>query len=100
MVSRCRLNLVTYIISFMFCQCAAVGPFCSAALFGVPSWSECNIAFSVIPYAGTYRNNPKAAKFRLYSEPQYLVPQFGFVYNRYAPSPINQLPKIWQSSRL
>ena len=44
------------------------------------------------------RFNPK--RFELFSEPQYLIPPFTRVYDRYQPLPINQLPKIWRFSTL
>ena len=100
MVSVCRLNLIIYILSFMFCHCAADWPLCSAAVFGVPPWIDCVAAFSKIPYAGSYKINVNAHLKRLYGEPQYLNQQFGAVINRYAPRAIIQIPKIWQHSKL
>ncbi len=99
MVSLCRLNLITYIISFTFCHCAAIEAVCSAALFGVPPWDDCIAAFDDIPFAPDYTTRT-AALFELYGEPQYIWPHFGRVINRYRPRPINQIPKIWQHSRL
>lgn len=100
MVSACRLNRIICIISFMFCHCAAVGPSCSAAVFGVPPWNDCLAAFNKVPFAEDYETNRNANLTRLYSEPQYLRPPFGEVFNRYAPRAINQMPKIWQHSKL
>ena len=100
MVLRRRLNLITYMISFMFCHCGALGPFCSAAVFGVPPWEDCIAAFSRVPHAANYNTSPIAGKYQLFSEPQYLSPPFGAIHNRYDPRPINQIPKIWQYSRL
>lgn len=85
----------------MFCHCAAIPePFCSEAIFGVPSGGDCLAAFSKIPFAGNFRTSHDANSFQLFGEPQYLSPPFGAVVNRYAPRPINQLPKMWQFSRL
>lgn len=99
MVSRCRLNLVIYLISFIFGRCATTEPFCSATVFGVPPWDDCIAAFSRIPFAGDYVTSRNADSFHLYSEPQYLSPPFRQVYNRYQPRPIIQIPKIWQFNR-
>ena len=99
MVPRCRLDLVIYVISLIFGHCAALGPLCSAAVFGAPPWDDCIAAFSRIPFAGNYITVPDAKFFQLFGEPQYFLPKFGPVTNRYAPRPINQIPKIWQFSR-
>ena len=100
MVSRCHLQLVIYVISLILGHCAAMGPLCSAEIFGVPPWDDCIAAFSRIPFAGSYITIPDAKLFQLFGEPQYFMPTFGPVINRYAPRPINQIPKIWQFSRL
>lgn len=100
MVSVCRLNVIIYIISFMFCHCAAVGPVCSAAVFGVPPWSDCVEAFYNIPFARDYKTNMNANLYRLYGEPQYLRPPFSRIVNRYKPRAIIQVPKIWQHGKL
>ena len=100
MVSVCRLNLIIYTLSFMLCHYAAAEPVCSAATFGVPPWNDCNVALSKIPFAENYKTNMNAHLTRLYGEPQYLTPPFGEVVNRYAPRAMNQIPKIWQHSKL
>ena len=95
-----RLQALICINNF-FCNLsfAATQPFCDALIFGVPSYSDCTIAVSKMPYATDSRESSPGLSHSLFSEPQVLLPPFKSVSNRYRPMPINQLPKIWRTSR-
>jgi len=71
-------------------------PYCNIGIYGVPDYGDCMQAFSQIPYAQERPSQYDSNSFQLYAEPQYMVPPFCSVYNRYRPRPINQLPKIWR----
>ena len=98
MLRSCRLNVVVHIIVLILHSCLAADPLCDDVMFGVPNYSDCVIAASKIPYATDSRVGPQASQHNLFSEPQYLLPPFSGIENRYRPNPINQIPKIWRSS--
>ena len=95
-----RSSCVIWILGFIFRFCSASQPVCLADVYGVPNYRDCMSAWLSIPFARdpSGRYNPK--RLELFSEPQYLLPPFTRVYNRYQPLPINQLPKIWRFSTL
>ena len=95
-----RSSSIIWISGFVFRFCSAFQPVCLAGVYGVPNYRDCMSACLSMPFARdpSGRFNPK--RFELFSEPQYLIPPFTRVYDRYQPLPINQLPKIWRFSTL
>lgn len=53
-----------------------------------------------MPFAQTPSADYDSKRYELWSEPQFLLPPFKAIHNRYRPLPINQLPKIWRYSTL
>ena len=98
--STLRSSSVIWILSFVFCFCSAFQPVCLARIYGIPNYRDCMSAWLSMPFARdpSGRFNPRRPE--LFSEPQYLLPPFARITNRYQPLPINQLPKIWRSSTL
>lgn len=95
------LTLPTSIFWFYFVsrRCLAFQPVCNVGIYGLPNHGDCITAFQQIPFALAPAAYSAGASV-LYSEPQFLRPPFTAVSNRYAPRPINQLPKIWRYSML
>lgn len=95
-----RSSCVIWMLGSTFRFCSAAQPVCLADVYGVPNYRDCMSAWLSMPFARdpSGRFNPKRPE--LFSEPQYLLPPFTRVDNRYHPLPINQLPKIWRSSTL
>ena len=92
--SESVISILVFILRF----CSASQPFCSAESFGVPNYRDCLSAWHLIPFAMEPSDNDDARRYELWSEPQFLLPAFSAVFNRYKPLPINQLPKIWSYS--
>ena len=95
-----RSSSVIWTLGFVFRFCLASQPVCLAGIYGVPNYRDCMSAWLSMPFARdpSGRSNPES--YELLSEPQYLLPPFTPIHNRYKPLPINQLPKIWRSSTL
>ena len=95
-----RSSSVIWILGFVFRFCSASQPVCYAGIYGVPNYRDCMSAWLSMPFARdpSGRFNPK--RLEIFSEPQYLLPPFTSIYDRYKPLPINQLPKIWRFSTL
>lgn len=87
---------VVLVIVFKLSFCSASQPFCSATLYGSPSYRDCLSAWHSMPFALSPKTSQKARSHELYCEPQYLQPAFTRVDNPYQPLPINQVPKIWR----
>ena len=88
-----------YLLLFLSCRPLAASEVCNRGIYGVPSHVDCVQAFTKIPYTQAPESQHESSSRELFSEPQYLVPPFGGVINRYRPKPINQLPKIWRYSK-
>lgn len=88
------------IIVSMLRFCSASQPVCNVGIYGIPDYRDCLTAWNSIPFALEPLDNYGAKRYQLWSEPQYLLPPFKAVWNRYRPLPINQLPKIWRYSTL
>lgn len=72
-------------------------PLCDKTLFGVPKLEDCYQAMFWIPYINPPGKDSRDAQaFRVFAEPQYLVPPFKAVKNPESPKAIVQLPKIWK----
>ena len=78
--------------------CSAFQPVCNVGIYGIPVFGDCLRAWGSIPFALAPLDSYGARRYELWSEPQYLVPPFKAIRNRYKPLPINQLPKIWRYS--
>ena len=95
-----RSSSVIWILGFIFRLCSAAQPYCLADVYGVPNYGDCMSAWLSMPFARDPGGRFNPRRLELFSEPQYLLPPFTRVYNRYQPLPINQLPKIWRFSTL
>ena len=80
--------------------CSAIQPVCSALIYGIPNYRDCLSAWDSMPFALRPSGDVVSRSFELWSEPQYLLPPFTTVSNRYRPLAINQVPKIWRYSTL
>ena len=98
LLSLFRSSSVICISVFISRSCSASRPVCDGTIYGVPNSRDCSSAWHSMPFALEPRDSYNAKRFELYSEPQYLLPAFAGVTNRYKPLPINQLPKIWRYS--
>lgn len=95
------LSLQIMLISFVVLRshiCRATSS-TSNLLFGIPNHQDCVNAFNQIPYALS-PTHFGAQGYRLFSEPQFLLPPFKGVNNRYRPKAIVQLPKLWRYSMI
>ena len=95
-----RSSSLIWILGFVFRFCSASRSVCLADVYGVPNYKDCMSAWLSMPFARdpSGRFNPR--RLELFSEPQYLLPPFTSIRDRYQPLPINQLPKIWRMSTL
>ena len=98
LLSLFRSSSVICISVFISRSCSVPQPVCDGNLYGVPNSRDCLSAWYSMPFALEPRDSYNAKRFELYSEPQYLLPAFNGVINRYKPLPINQVPKIWRYS--
>lgn len=91
-----RPGLFTYALVFVLRFCSASQPVCSVGIYGIPNYKDCLSAWHSMPFALKPTSDYGSKRYELWSEPQYLLPPFTAIYNRYRPLPINQLPKIWR----
>lgn len=95
-----RVESVIYIYISILRFCSSVQPFCSASIYGIPNYQDCLSALHLMPFALRPSTDAMSTHLELWAEPQYLLPPFNGVINRYRPLPINQMPKIWRYSTL
>lgn len=95
-----RSRIVFYIFISMLHLSSAIQPVCSAGIYGIPNYRDCLSAWRSMPFALEPGDDIRSQSYELWSEPQYLLPPFTAVNNRYKPQPINQVPKIWRYSML
>lgn len=95
-----RSSSVIWILASVFRFCLASGPVCLADIYGVPNYRDCMQARLSMPFARDPGGRSYPRRPELFSEPQYLLPPFTRIHNRYQPRPISQLPKIWRYSTL
>ncbi|KAM0805816.1 hypothetical protein BDR22DRAFT_187844 [Usnea florida] len=96
---RLQLHRFEFDICIILCllrSCCAFQPLCNAAIYGIPNYRDCLNAWHFMPYAQQPGAIPEAKSPELFSEPQYLLPPFTAIRNRYRPLPIVQVPKIWR----
>lgn len=86
------------VLAFMLRLCSASQPVCNTGIYGIPNYRDCLSAWHSMPYGLKPSDDYNARSCELWSEPQYLMPPFTAINNRYKPLPINQLPKIWKYS--
>lgn len=95
-----RYRSVICVVAFILRFCSASQPVCNAGIYGIPNYRDCLSVWHSMPFAMEPVDDYGSRRYELWSEPQYLVPPFAAVSNRYRPLPINQLPKIWRYSTL
>lgn len=100
LISIPRSSPIICIWYFMFRFGSASQPVCYAGLYVIPDYRDCLSAWHSMPFAMAPSCSDDAKRYQLYTEPQYLLPPFTDVINRYKPRSINQLPKIWRYSKL
>ena len=92
------VKLMSTLLSLWLYALLVNSQLCSEYDFGRVSAQDCLTAINDMPF----RQLPtsfEAQAFRLFSEPQFQRPKFGYTQNPFASQPIVQLPKLWKQSK-
>ena len=69
---------------------------CNQNIYGSVDPYDCHRAIDEIPFALVPTTSYQSRNLRLFAEPQFQTPKFGYVNNQFRPQNIVQLPKIWK----
>ena len=70
--------------------------YCAEEPYGKPTLQHCHRVSQFLPHGGD--NEARGAdRIRLFSEPQFSRAPFSGVHNRYHPSAVISIPKMWSS---
>lgn len=70
---------------------------CRERIYGNVHPLHCLMAFNEWPFAQHSSTSNEHRGPRIFSEPQFQIPQFDTIINSYRPQAIVQLPKIWKA---
>ena len=94
------LQTLTHVIVSLLIRALLVSSqVCNEGVYGRVDARDCFAAINAMPFAQYPVTNTESSAPRLFAEPQFQIPKFGFVKDEFRPRNIVQLPKVWKHGK-